>query len=103
MLGNLEVLSGLMPLVETSLSVSDILSLADILRDGFSIETLVIPGNVIEAETGIYENGAWMWTYDSEQAANVIHEFIYEAETEPQARTVAEPVSADDESAEPLS
>ena len=96
-----EVLSGLMPLVETSLSVGDILGLAEILRDGFSIDTLVIPGDAVEAETGIYENGAWMWTYDPQQAADAIHTFIYEAETEPQARTAAVP--NEDESAAALS
>ena len=74
------LLSDLMPLVETSLSVGDILELADILIGGFTINMLVIPGEAVAAETGIYEGGAWMWTYDPNEAAASIQDFIYETE-----------------------
>ena len=80
------LLSDRMPLVETSLSVGDILELADILIGGFTIDTLVIPGEAVAAETGIYEGGAWMWTYDPNEAAACIQDFIYETE-ENAART----------------
>lgn len=75
------LLSDLLPLVETSLSVGDILELANILMDGFTMETLVIPGDAVEADAGIYENDAWMWTYDPIEAAACIHDFIYETES----------------------
>lgn len=74
------ILSKMMPLVETSLSISDIIDMAGILLDGFSIERLVIPGEVIPAESGIQSNGSWMWTYDLDMAAAYIHSFIYETE-----------------------
>ena len=75
------ILANLMPLVETSLSISDIMDMANILVDGFTMEKLVIPGEVIESESGIYEGGAWMWSYDLDEAADYIHGFIYETET----------------------
>lgn len=74
------ILANLMPLVETSLSISDIMDLAEILVDGFTIEKLVIPGEAIPSESGIYEGGAWMWSYDLDWAAAYIHSYIYEVE-----------------------
>ena len=94
------VITKMLPLVETSLTISDIMELAEIFVDGFSIERLVIPGDVIPYETGIHEGGAWMWTYDLEWAKDYIHSFIYEVEMTyvPPVEDASEGAAAEQES-----
>ena len=67
-------------LCETSLSVSDITSYVPFVMGGFEIERHMIPGEYESSNTGNYENGAWMWDYDLDVAAQHLREIIYEEE-----------------------
>ena len=97
------VISNMLPLVETSLSISDIIDLAGIIVDGFTIDRLVIPGEIIPAKTGFHEGGAWMWTYDLDHAAAYIHSFIYETEMTYDPEAKAEEEETSDEASEETS
>ena len=72
----------LLPMLETSLSYSDIIGMSSILlADGLSIEKMTIPDKSIEGinlRSGYDANGRWVWKYDYEVAANAIDAFIYE-------------------------
>ena len=66
---------------ETSLGAGELLSLSPIVLRGLRLETLSIPG-AEEAPSGSYtESGAWVYVYDTEQAAQHISRFIYEEDS----------------------
>ena len=70
-------------LCETSLEFNDIMALAPIVLNGFTIEKTNIPDPDIEGyDSGIMENKGWMWTIDTDVAAQHIYELIYEPENE---------------------
>ncbi len=75
------VIQNILPLCETSLDSDTILELAEIALDGFTIEKHQIP-DIYEADSGFYENGSWMWSYDIEKETEILHDFIYENEGE---------------------
>ena len=56
------------------------IGLAQIALTGFDIERLSIPSDVEGYASDYCEGGGWMWTYDTDVAAQHIHEFIYEDE-----------------------
>lgn len=65
-------------LCETSLDVMDIMGFVPFVVGGFTIESIVIPGDIEGYSSGIMENGGWMWTYDTDVAARHLESFIYE-------------------------
>lgn len=71
-----EVVKTMMSLCETSLSASEVLSFAPMITQQINIQTLTVPGDEDNAVGGIY-NGAWVWRYDLNAAADRIHMFIY--------------------------
>ena len=74
-----EFIRQLLPLVKTSLSYSDIIDLAPImLTSNLTIEQNMIPDELIDNPIGGTYNGAWVWRYDLDEAAERLHEFIYE-------------------------
>ena len=69
----------LLPLVKTSLDYGDIIGLAPImLTSNLTIEQNMIPDEQIDNPIGGTYNGAWVWRYDLDEAADRLHEFIYE-------------------------
>lgn len=65
-----------MSLCETSLSFTEIMSFAPMLSKEITLSTRVIPAEPESPIGGNYE-GAWVWRYDLDLAADHIHEFIY--------------------------
>ena len=74
------IIQQLAPLCETSLTFDKMIGLAQIALTGFDIERLSIPSYVEGYASDYCEGGGWMWTYDTDVAAQHIHEFIYEDE-----------------------
>ena len=74
------IIQQLAPLCETSLTFDKMIGLAQIALTGFVIERLSIPSDVEGYASDYCEGGGWMWTYDTDVAAQHIHEFIYEDE-----------------------
>ena len=74
------IIQQLAPLCETSLTFDKMIGLAQIALTGFDIERLSIPSDVEGYAFDYCEGGGWMWTYDTDVAAQHIHEFIYEDE-----------------------
>ena len=74
------IIQQLAPLCETSLTFDKMIGLAQIALTGFDIERLSIPSDVEGYASDYCEGGGWMWTYDTDVAAQHIHEFIYEDE-----------------------
>lgn len=69
----------LLPLVKTSLDYGDIIGLAPImLTSNLTIEQNMIPDEQIDNPIGGTYNGTWVWRYDLDEAADRLHEFIYE-------------------------
>lgn len=67
----------ILPSVETSLQYHDILEyIAQFYNKDISVEETTIPGDKENAQGGIYE-GAWVWRYDLDSAAERLHNFIY--------------------------
>ncbi len=66
----------MMSLCETSVSFSEVMSLVPLINEDVSIEAINIPGDPEQAIGGIYE-GAWVWRYDLDAAAERIHMFLY--------------------------
>ncbi len=78
-----ELLKRGMSLCETSLSFSEIMSFAPMIKSDIQITMTNIPGEEENAVGGIYE-GAWVWRYDLRKASERLHLFIYgEVPTEP--------------------
>ena len=77
-----DLIRTILPMLETSLSYSDIIGMSSILlTDGLSIEKLTIPDKSIEGinlRSGYDSNGRWVWKYDYAVATKAIDEFIYE-------------------------
>lgn len=71
-----EVVKTMMSLCETSVSFSEVMSLVPLINEDVSIEAINIPGDPEQAIGGIYE-GAWVWRYDLDAAAERIHMFLY--------------------------
>lgn len=71
-----EVVKTMMSLCETSVSFTQIMSLVPLINEDVSIETINVPGDEDGAIGGIYE-GAWVWRYDLDAAAERIHMFLY--------------------------
>lgn len=69
-------------IVETSLDTKDLLALSSIALSGFTIENNTIPDENYETDLwgGIDATGAWVWEYDIENAADRLHQIIYDAE-----------------------
>ena len=74
------IIQQLAPLCETSLTFDKMIGMAQIALTGFDIERLSIPSDVEGYASDYCEGGGWMWTYDTDVAAQHIHEFIYEDE-----------------------
>lgn len=74
------IIQQLAPLCETSLTFDKMIGLAQIALTGFDIERLSIPSDVEGYASDYCEGGGWMWTCDTDVAAQHIHEFIYEDE-----------------------
>lgn len=78
-----ELLKRGMSLCETSLSFSEIMSFAPMIKSDIQITMTNIPGEEENAIGGMYE-GAWVWRYDLQKASERLHLFIYgEVPTEP--------------------
>ena len=76
-----ETVKNMCALCETSLDFNEIMGLAPIVLNGFTIEKTIIPDENIEGfANGFMENGGWMWTPDLDVAAQHIYELIYEPE-----------------------
>ncbi len=71
-----EVVKTMMSLCETSVSFSEVMNLVPLINEDVSIEAINIPGDPEQAIGGMYE-GAWVWRYDLDAAAERIHMFIY--------------------------
>lgn len=65
-------------LCETSMSTGEIMGFIPFAMGGFTIENLVIPGEYEGLDSDFMENGGWMWTYDTDVAAEHMRSFIYE-------------------------
>ncbi|MDO4460737.1 MAG: LCP family protein [Clostridia bacterium] len=70
-------------LAETSLDFTTIFGFADFAISDFTLERLVVPGELENPAGDTYyddypETGSWEWRYDLDLAADHIHEFIYE-------------------------
>lgn len=78
-----ELLKQGMSLCETSLSFSEIMSFAPMIKADLDITMTNIPGDEDNAIGGIYD-GAWVWRYDLQKASERLHLFIYgEVPSEP--------------------
>ena len=71
-----EMLKTMMSLCETSLSFSEIMSFAPMLKEDITIQMTNVPNDEDNAIGGIYE-GAWVWRYDLAAATERLHLFIY--------------------------
>lgn len=71
-----ELLKQGMSLCETSLSFSEIMSFAPMIKSDLRIEMINIPGEEENAIGGTYD-GAWVWRYDLQKASEHLHLFIY--------------------------
>lgn len=71
-----EMLKTMMSLCETSLSFSEIMSFAPMLKEDITIQMTNVPGEEDNAIGGIYD-GAWVWRYDLAAATERLHLFIY--------------------------
>ncbi len=69
----------LAPLVETSLSNEEILQLVSVaLTGGLELEQGAFPNEYIESRGETINGPGWVYIYDIDQAADMIHEFIYQ-------------------------
>ncbi len=68
----------IVPMCETSLSYTGMMSLAPFVLRDFTMESLTIPGAEENAYGDYNESGAWVYMYDTEAAAAHIRQFIYE-------------------------
>lgn len=71
-----EMLKTAMSLCETSLSFSEVMSYAPMIKEDISIQMTNVPCEEDNAIGGNYE-GAWVWRYDLDAAAERLHLFIY--------------------------
>ncbi|MGN0571159.1 MAG: LCP family protein [Candidatus Fimenecus sp.] len=71
-----EMLKTMMSLCETSLSFSEIMSFAPMLKEDLTIEMINVPGDADNPIGGIYD-GAWVWRFDLAAATERLHLFIY--------------------------
>lgn len=74
------LIQSMMPHCETSMQLSDVVSLTPILFNSFTVETIKVPD--LPHETDLYdgqaEDGAYYLEYDISEAAKRISSFIYE-------------------------
>lgn len=73
----------LLPMCETSLSYTDIIGLAPImLADDLQLEMAAFPNDYIDiSQSGtntVLQDGVWYYVYDTDQAAEMIHKFVYD-------------------------
>lgn len=69
----------IIPMIETSLSYNDIISLVSIMKNTPAIEEKVFPNEKSNAKGGISPtDGVWYFEYDLKAATRQLHEFIYE-------------------------
>lgn len=69
----------LAPLCETSLGFDKMIGCAQIALTDFTIERLSIPSDVEGFDGGNFEDGMWMWNYDTDVAGTHIRQFIFES------------------------
>lgn len=74
------MINKLSSLCETSMDVGAIMGFIPFAMGGFTIERIVIPGDYEGYDSDYMENGGWMWTYDTDVAAEHLESFIYERE-----------------------
>jgi LCP family protein required for cell wall assembly len=65
-------------LCETSLDLTTMLSYVPFIMQGFTVESLILPSDVEGYDWGYFDDGQWMWCYDTDLAAAHIEDFIYE-------------------------
>lgn len=73
----------LLPMCETSLDYGKIISLASIMTaEDLKLEMQAFPNEYIDiSQSGtntVIKNGVWYYVYDTEQAADMIHKFVYD-------------------------
>lgn len=86
-----ELLKKGMSLCETSLSFSEIMDFAPMLKEDLEITMTNIPGDEDNAIGGMYD-GAWVWRYDLQKASERLHLFIYgEVPDEPVTKKGSKP------------
>ena len=73
-----EMIRKISHLCETSMDFTKVMSFIPFVVGGFDIQSIVIPGDYEGYDSDIMENEGWMWTYDTEVAADHIKEFVYE-------------------------
>jgi LCP family protein required for cell wall assembly len=69
-----KVLKTIMPMVETSMSYTEIMSFAPMLLKDLPLEQNSVPNDEDNAVGG---GNPWVWTYDLEAATDRLHRFIY--------------------------
>lgn len=64
---------------ETSLSFNEIISYVPMITDsaGIKFDRISVPDKQENAFGGIYGSAGWVWVYDTDKAADRIHNFIY--------------------------
>jgi LCP family protein required for cell wall assembly len=72
----------LLPMCTTSMGVSDILSLAPILATDVTMEMGAFPNEYIDTSKSgkntVKKDDIWYYVYDTDQAAEMLHTFIYD-------------------------
>lgn len=76
--GSLSLVKSIMPMIETSLSYTDIVGyVKNLFGSDSDLSQMYIPDQNDDPIGGIYE-GAWVWRYDIDAAADRLQKFIYE-------------------------
>lgn len=72
------LVKSMMKMVETSMSSSEILSLAPLALKNIEIVQTVVPDDNLDKPKGGNIGGNWVWKYDLKKASDRMHKFIYE-------------------------
>lgn len=76
--GSLSLIKSITPMIETSLSTTDIAGYAtSLFGSNSNLSQMYIPDENDDPIGGIYE-GAWVWRYDIDAAADRLQKFIYD-------------------------
>jgi anionic cell wall polymer biosynthesis LytR-Cps2A-Psr (LCP) family protein len=72
------ILREILSYVETSMTSSEIMALAtNINVSQVALESTTVPGDEVVAWGGEYENAGWVWIYETSEASEYIHKWIY--------------------------